>query len=95
MEQKISEIFLKQISTVKVELDENQIDKFRDFRNSVSHEFQNYFSPLETTLFYIDQLFELNERNKSFCKRRELSTQLKFNVIFLAIWRSLMDENKL
>ena len=85
--------FVKEISAVKEELDENQINKLREIRNSVSDEFQKYYSPLDSTIYYIDQLFEANERKNSFYKRRELNTHLKFNITFLAIWRFLMDED--
>ena len=85
--------FLKKIDTVKEKLNENQIDKLKDVRNLVSNEFQKYYSPLETTLYYIDQLFEVNERKNSFPRRRELNTHLKFNIMFLVILRTLMDED--
>ena len=47
--------FPKEISTVKEKLDENQINKLREIRNSVSDEFEKYFKPVETVLNYIDQ----------------------------------------
>ena len=84
---------LKEINTVKEKLDENQIDKLKDVRNLVSNKFQRYYSPIDTTLYYIDQLFEVNEREISFRKRREINTHMKFIIMFLVIWRSLMDEN--
>ena len=74
--------FLKEISAVKEKLNENQINKLKEIRNSISGEFQKYYSPLNTIMYYIDQLFEVTERNNSFYKRRELSTQLKFNIFF-------------
>ena len=85
--------FLKEVNTVKEKLDENQTDKLKDIRNSVCNDFQKYYSPLGTTLYYIDQLFVVNELKNNFYKRRELNTHLKFNIINLAIWRSLMDED--
>ena len=88
-----SKLFGKKNNTVKEKLDENQIDILKDIRNLVSNEFQNYYSPLDATLYYIDQLFEANERTNSFYKRREINTHLKFNIIFLVIWKSLMDED--
>ena len=84
--------FLKEISTVKEELDENQINKFREIRSSVSDEFENFFKPSKTVLNYIDQLLVVNERKNSYNKRIELNTRIKFNLIFLAIWRFLIDE---
>ena len=84
--------FLKEISTGKRNLDENQINKLKEIRNSVSDEFENYYKPSETILNYIDQLLVVNERNKGFNKRRELSTRIKFIIIFLAVWRFLIDE---
>ena len=84
--------FLKQISTEKEKLDENQINKLKEIRNSVSDEFEKYDKPSETVLFYFDQLLVVNERNNGFDKRRELCTRLKFNMIFLATWRFLIDE---
>ena len=84
--------FLKEISTVKEKFDENQINKLKEIRNSVSDELEKYDKPSETVLNYIDQLLVVNERNNSFNKRRELSTRLKFNIIFLATWRFLIDE---
>ena len=87
--------FLKKTSAVKEKLNENQINKIKEIRNSISGEFQKYYSPLDTIIYYIDQLFEVSERNISFRKRSELTTLLKFNILFLAIWRSLMDEDLL
>ena len=75
-------MLLKKISTVKEKLDENQINKLREIRNSVSDEFEKYDKPSETVLNYIDQLLVVNERNISFNKRRKLSSRLKFNIIF-------------
>ena len=46
--------FSKEIGTVKEKLDENQINKLREIRNSVSDEFENYYKPSETVLNYID-----------------------------------------
>ena len=43
-------------------------------------------------LNYIDQLLEVKERDNSFNKRRELGTQLDFNIKFLAMWRLMIDE---
>ena len=83
--------FLK-ISTVKEKLDENQINKLREIRNSVIDEFEKHDKPSDTVLNYIDQLLVVNERNNSFNKRRELSTRIKFNIKFLATWRFLNDE---
>ena len=85
--------FLKEINTVKGKIDENQIDKLKVIRKLVSNEFQKYYSPLETTLYYIDHLFEVNERKNSFYKHKEINTHLKFNIMFLVIWRSLLDED--
>ena len=87
--------FLKEISTVKEKLDENQLNKFREIRNSVSDEFEKKFKPSMTVLNFIDQLLVVNERKNSYNKRIELNTRLKFNIIFLAIWRLLIDENNL
>ena len=84
--------FSKENSTVKEKLDENQINKLKELRNSVSDEFENYEKPSDRVLNYIGQLFVVNERNNSFNKRRELSTRLKFNIIFLATRRFLIDE---
>ena len=85
--------FLKEVGSVKEKLDENQIIKLREIQNSVSDEFKNYSSPLETFLHYTDLLFEVNERDYSFNKRIELSRRLTFNIIFLALWRFLLDED--
>ena len=85
--------FLKEIGSVKEKLDENQINKLGEIQNSVSDEFQNYYSSLETFLYYSDMLFDVNERNHSFRKRQELNRQLKSNIVFLAIWKFLMDED--
>ena len=85
--------FLKEIGTVKKKLDENQNNKVREIRNSVSDEFEIYHKPLETVLNYIDLLLEKNERDNSFNKRRELNTRLKLTIIFLAIWRFLIEED--
>ena len=52
--------FLKEISTVKEKLDENQFMKLREIRNSVSDEFEKYDKPAETVLNYIDQLLVVN-----------------------------------
>ena len=87
--------FLDEIFAVKEKLDENQINKLEEIRNSIRGEFQKYYSPLDTIIYYIDQLFEVNERNNSFRERRELTTQLKFNILIIAIWRTLMDEDLL
>ena len=84
--------FLKEISTLKRKLNENQINKLKEIRNSVSDEFESYYKPSETVLIYFDQLLVVNERNKRFNKRRELSTRLKFIIIFLTVWRFLIDE---
>ena len=84
--------FLNEISTVKEKLNENQIIKIREIRNSVSDEFEKFNKPSKTVLNYLDQLLEVNERDNSFNKRRELGTRLNFNVIFLAMWRFLIDE---
>ena len=84
--------FFEKISTVKEKLDENQINKLREIWNSVSGEFEKYDKPSETVLNYIDQLLVVKERNNSFIKRRELSTRLRFNFIFLATWIFLIDE---
>ena len=73
-------------------MDENQIMNLKEIRNSVSDEFEKYDKPSEIVSNYIDQLLEENERNNTFHKRRELSTQLKVNIIFLAIWRFLIGE---
>ena len=86
-------ILCKKIGSVKEKLDENQINKLREVQNSVSDEFKKYYSPLETFLHSTDLLFEVNERDYSLRKRRELSARLMFNIIFLAIWRFLIDEN--
>ena len=83
--------FLKEISTVKEQLDGNQNKKLKKIRNSVSDEFEKYDEPSETVLNYIDQLLVVNERNNCFNKRRELSTRSKLN----NIWRFLIDELKL
>ena len=48
--------FFKKISTVKGQLNENQINKSREIRNSVSDEFEKYYKPSETVLNYINQL---------------------------------------
>ena len=73
-------------------MDENQIINLKEIRNSVSDEFEKYDKPSEIFSNYIDQLLEENERNNTFNKRRELSTQLKVNILFLAIWRFLIGE---
>ena len=83
--------YLKEIPTVKEKLDENQFIKLRDIRNSVSDEFEKYDKLSETGLNCIDQLLLVNERDNSFNKRRELIARLKFNVIFLAVWRFPID----
>ena len=84
--------FSKEIRTVKEKLDENQIYKLREIRNSVSDEFEKYYKPPETVLNYIDQLLVVNERDNSFNKRRKFKIRLKFNILFLAIWRFLIEE---
>ena len=84
--------FLKESSTVKDKLNENQINNFREVRNSVSDEFEKYCKPSETALNYIDQLLEVSERHNSFNKRKELGTRLNFSIIFLAMGRFLIDE---
>ena len=84
--------FLKEISTVKKKLSENQNNKLREMRNSVSDEFEKYYKPSERVLNYIDQLIEVSELDKKFNKRRDLGTRLKFNIIFSAMWRFLIDE---
>ena len=73
-------------------MDENQIKNLKEIRNSVSDEFEKYDKPCETVLNYIDQLLVVNERNNSFNKRRGLSTRIKFNIIFIATWKFLIDE---
>ena len=85
--------FLKEIGSVKKKLDENQINKLREIQISVGDGFKKYHSPLETFLHYTDLLFEVNEREKSFRKRRKLGTLLKCNIIFLALMGFLIDEN--
>ena len=67
--------FLREISTVKEKLDENQIIKSKEIRNSVSDEFQKYDKPFETVVNFIYQLLLVNERDNSFNKRRELSAR--------------------
>ena len=42
--------FLKEISTVKGKLKENQIIKLGDIRNSVGDEFEKNYKPSETVL---------------------------------------------
>ena len=84
--------FLKEISTVNEKLAENQINKLREIWNSVSDEFEKYDKPSETVLNDIDQFLVANACNNSFIKRGELGTRLKFNIIFLAAWRFLIDE---
>ena len=84
--------FLKEIRTVKEKLDEKQINKLKEIRNSVSDEFEKFYKPSERVLNYIDQLLVVNERKNIYKKRMELNTQLKFNNIFLAMWRFLIDE---
>ena len=79
--------------TFQRKLDENQINKIRELRNSVSDVFEKYIKPSEEVLKYIDLLLEVNERDNSFNKRRELNTRLKFNIRFLSIWRFLIDED--
>ena len=74
--------FSKEIRTVKEKLDEHQIYKLREIRNSVGDEFENYYKPSETVLNYIDQLFVVNERDNSFNKRRKFKIRLKFNIFF-------------
>ena len=49
---------LKEISTVKEKLIENQIFKLREIRSSVSDEFEKYYKPSETVLNYLDQLWK-------------------------------------
>ena len=83
---------MKEISTVKEKLDDTQINKIKENQNSVSDEFEKYDKPSETVLNYIDQLLVVNERNNNLIKRKEFSTRLKFNLIFLATWRFLIDE---
>ena len=73
-------------------MEENQINKLRKIRNSASDEFENFYKPSETVLIYIDQLLVVNERKKSYSKRIELNARLKFNFIYLAIWRFLIVE---
>ena len=85
--------FPKEISTLKEKLDKNQIIKLRQIRNSLSDEFEKYYKPSETVLNYIDQLLVVNECKNGYNKRRELNTRLKFIIIFLGIWRFLIDEN--
>ena len=84
--------FLKEISTVKGKLDENQIINLRDIRNSVSDEFEKYDKPSETVLNYIEQLLVVNEGKISYNKRIERNPRLKFIIIFSAKWRFLIDE---
>ena len=84
--------FLKKVVMYE-KLDENQIIKLGEIRNSVSDESEKYYKPSETVLNYIDMFLEVNERDNSFNKHRELNTRLKFNIIFLAIWRFLIDEH--
>ena len=79
--------FLKEISFVKVKLNENQNIKLREIRSSVSDEFEKYYKPSETVLNYIDQLLEVNEHDIKFDKGRELGTRLNFSIILLAMWR--------
>ena len=83
---------MKEISTVKERLDDTQINKLKENQNSVSDEFEKYDKPSETVLNYIDQLLVVNERKNNLIKRKEFSTRLKFNLIFLATWRFLIDE---
>ena len=85
--------FLKEVRSVKEKMCENQIFELREIQNSVSKEFKNFPSPSETFLHYTDLLLEVNERDYSFIKRIELSGRLKFNIIFLALWRFLLDED--
>ena len=85
--------FVKKISTVKEKLDENQINKLKETRNSVSDEFEKYYKPSETVLNLIDQILVVKERENSYNKRIELNARLKFNIIVLARWRFLIDEN--
>ena len=72
-------------------MDENQIIKLREIQNSVSDEFKKDSPPLETFLHYTDLLFVVKERESR--KRRDISTRLKFNINFLAIWRFLIEED--
>ena len=65
--------FVKELSTVKEKLDENQINKLKEIRNSISDEFEKNDKPSDTVLTYIDQLLLVNERDNRFKKRRELS----------------------
>ena len=76
-------------------MDENQIIELKEIRNSISDKFEKYYNPLETSLNYIDSLMEVNDRDKKFRKRRELNTQLKFNIIFLTVWKTLIDADTL
>ena len=80
---------------MKEQLDENQIKKLREVRNSVSDEFEKYYKPSETVLNYIDMLLVVNKRDKSFNRRRELNARLKFRIPFSTIRRFLNDELKL
>ena len=79
---------LKEIGTSKERLDENQVNRLREIRNSVIDEFEKFYKPSEMVLNYIDKLLEV----KSFNKRRELSIRLKCKIKFLATWRFLIDE---
>ena len=73
-------------------MDENQITKLREIRNSVSDAFEKYDKPSTTFVNYIDQLLLVNESDNSFNKHRKVSARLKFNVLFLAVWRFWIDE---
>ena len=84
--------FSKENRTLKEELDKNQINKLGEIRNSVSDEFEKYDKPSETVLNYIDQLLVVNEIKNRYNKRIEINTRLKFNNIFLAVRRFLIDE---
>ena len=84
--------FLKEISTGKKNLDENQTSKLREIWSLVSDDFGKYYKPSETVLNYIDQLLVVKERKNSYNKRIELNTRIRFIIIGLTSWRFLIDE---
>ena len=85
-------MFLTEIDTAEEQLKENRINKLRDIRDLVGDEFEKYYRPSDVALNYVDSLLEADETN-SINKRSELNSKLKSNILLLAVWKFLLEED--
>ena len=83
-------LFLREYDTAEEQLDESGINKLGDIRDLVSDEFKKSYKPSDLVLYYDNLLLKADEGN-NMIKRCELNSKLKSNILFLRVWKFLLE----